>query len=105
MTRMAVFAAAVLAGCSGTARGPATVFPSASPTPSASPAAAGSVTPVPTTRPITAADINFMTGMIGHHRQAILMAGWAATHGASPTIQTLASRIIVSQTAGSSASW
>ena len=30
------------------------------------------------------ADIHFMSGMIGHHAQAIVMAGWAPTHGASP---------------------
>ena len=47
--------------------------------------------------PYTAADIHFMSGMIGHHAQAIEMAGWAASHGASPSIQTLASRIINAQ--------
>src|SRR5689334_12286413 len=39
--------------------------------------------------PYTKADIDFMTGMISHHSQAILMAGWAPTHGASPSVQTL----------------
>jgi uncharacterized protein (DUF305 family) len=47
--------------------------------------------------PYVAADIDFMTGMIGHHAQAILISRWAATHGASPQVQTLASRIINSQ--------
>lgn len=47
--------------------------------------------------PYVAADINFMTGMIGHHAQAILISRWAATHGANPQVQTLASRIINAQ--------
>ena len=47
--------------------------------------------------PYTAADIHFMIGMIGHHAQAIKMAGWAASHGGSPSIQTLAQRIINAQ--------
>ena len=38
-----------------------------------------------------------MTGMIGHHAQAIVMAGWAPTHGASPSVQTLCARIINAQ--------
>ncbi len=45
----------------------------------------------------TEADVHFMTGMIGHHGQALVMAALAPTHGASPTIQTLAARIINAQ--------
>jgi uncharacterized protein (DUF305 family) len=45
----------------------------------------------------TPADVRFMTGMIGHHAQALVMAGMAPTHGASPAIRTLAARIINSQ--------
>jgi uncharacterized protein (DUF305 family) len=48
--------------------------------------------------PYTQADVNFMTGMIAHHAQAIVMSKWAPTHGASPSVQTLASRIINAQT-------
>ena len=48
-------------------------------------------------RPYTAADVHFMAGMIGHHSQAILMAGWAPTHGASPMVRTLCDRIINAQ--------
>lgn len=44
-----------------------------------------------------AADVQFMQGMIGHHAQAIAMSKWAPSHGASPDVQTLAARIIVSQ--------
>lgn len=47
--------------------------------------------------PYTAADVHFMQGMISHHAQAITMAGWAPSHGASPSVRTLASRIINAQ--------
>lgn len=47
--------------------------------------------------PYTAADIQFMTGMISHHAQAIVMAKMAPTHGASPPVQTLCARIINAQ--------
>jgi uncharacterized protein (DUF305 family) len=47
--------------------------------------------------PYTAADIHFMSAMIGHHAQAIVMAGWAPTHGANPAIRRLAERIINAQ--------
>ncbi len=45
----------------------------------------------------TEADVYFMTGMIGHHAQALVMAGLAPTHGASPAVQTLSARIINAQ--------
>ena len=47
--------------------------------------------------PYTAADIHFMSSMIGHHAQAIVMSRWAPTHGASHSLQTLAERIINAQ--------
>lgn len=47
--------------------------------------------------PYTAADIEFMSGMIGHHAQAIVMAGWAPSHGANASIGRLAERIINAQ--------
>jgi len=47
--------------------------------------------------PFTAADVRFMSGMIHHHAQAIVMAGWAQNHGARPDVQTLAQRIDVAQ--------
>lgn len=43
------------------------------------------------------ADVDFMTGMIGHHAQALIMSGLAEEAGASPAIQTLTSRIINAQ--------
>jgi uncharacterized protein (DUF305 family) len=45
----------------------------------------------------TAADVRFVSGMIHHHAQAIIMARMAPTHGASPTILTLTGRIINAQ--------
>jgi uncharacterized protein (DUF305 family) len=38
-----------------------------------------------------------MSGMISHHAQAIVMAGWAPTHGAGPSVGILCERIINSQ--------
>lgn len=45
----------------------------------------------------TAADVRFMSGMIYHHAQAVLIAGWAPSHDASPSVRTLCDRIVVSQ--------
>ena len=47
--------------------------------------------------PYTAADVHFMQGMIAHHSQAITMAGWAPSHGASSSVRTLCERIINAQ--------
>jgi uncharacterized protein (DUF305 family) len=47
--------------------------------------------------PYTAADVHFMSSMIGHHAQAIHMAKWAPSHGASSSVQILAERIINEQ--------
>jgi len=89
----AVAATAALAACGGASRhhlqaGPAPV----SQTTGAATARADSLR-----RPYTEADIRFMTGMIGHHAQAITMAGWAPSHGADRSIQILAARIINAQ--------
>lgn len=45
----------------------------------------------------TEADVRFMTGMIAHHAQALVMSNLAPTHGASEQVQTLAARIINAQ--------
>lgn len=47
--------------------------------------------------PYTQADIDFMSGMISHHAQAIKMASWAPTHGASQSLVRMAERIVVGQ--------
>jgi uncharacterized protein (DUF305 family) len=36
--------------------------------------------------PYTKADIDFLSGMIHHHAQAIQIAKWAPTHGASAAL-------------------
>jgi uncharacterized protein (DUF305 family) len=38
-----------------------------------------------------------MNGMIGHHAQALVMAGWAPTHGASASVKVLCERIVNEQ--------
>lgn len=45
----------------------------------------------------TKADVKFMTGMIAHHAQALVMSRLAPKNGASPEIQRLAARIINAQ--------
>lgn len=47
--------------------------------------------------PHTAADVAFMSGMIVHHAQAVRIAAWAPTHGASAAVQRLCERIVVGQ--------
>ena len=59
----------------------------------AAPATAGART-APTR---SEADVQFMSGMIPHHAQAVLIAGWAATHGARSDIRILCERIVVGQ--------
>src|SRR5690554_2352275 len=43
------------------------------------------------------ADVDFMTHMIPHHAQALIMSRLAPTNNASPVVQTLAARIINAQ--------
>lgn len=50
-------------------------------------------------RPYTAADIAFMSGMIMHHAQAVKMAGWAASHDASKSLQIYCGRVAMAQSA------
>jgi uncharacterized protein (DUF305 family) len=48
-------------------------------------------------QPFSDADIDFMTGMIPHHAQAVIMAGWAPSHGARSDVAILCERIVVGQ--------
>ena len=48
-------------------------------------------------QPYSTADVEFMSGMIPHHAQAVLMAGWAASHGARPELRILCERQVVAQ--------
>lgn len=96
--RYLVAAAAFLSlSCSSAARPSAsgTTAPVTEPPPPHSPAAlaqADSGRP-----PFTDADVHFMSGMIAHHAQAVLMAGWAPSHGGSPAVRELCERIVVAQ--------
>jgi uncharacterized protein (DUF305 family) len=45
----------------------------------------------------TVADVEFLNGMIGHHAQAVLIAGWVPTHGGGLPVQRMAERIVVGQ--------
>jgi uncharacterized protein (DUF305 family) len=47
--------------------------------------------------PYSEADVNFMAGMIPHHAQAVVIAGWAKSHGARPELQVLCERMVVAQ--------
>jgi uncharacterized protein (DUF305 family) len=85
-----------LGGCSSTSQGPA----SAGVAPA--PADRAGHTSEPSSKPTTGgryteADIAFMKGMIAHHAQAILIAGWAPSHDASPSLKALCERIVVGQ--------
>ena len=47
--------------------------------------------------PYSDADIEFMSGMIPHHAQAVIMGRWAKTHGARQDVAVLCERIVVGQ--------
>ncbi|MEO7084994.1 MAG: DUF305 domain-containing protein [Gemmatimonadaceae bacterium] len=90
-TRFNTIAAALLAvgicGCSSSMQSASTSAPPATGGPSATVTA-------PAANP---ADVNFMSGMIPHHAQAVLIAGWAASHGARDDVRVLCERIVVGQ--------
>ncbi len=93
---LAALVAAALADCAGTPQGTSTAAaPAGSPQGAAAAIARARADSV--RYPYTAADVHFMTTMIGHHAQAVVMSRWAPTHGASPSVRILASRIINSQ--------
>ena len=54
------------------------------------------LSPAPTL-PHTAADVHFMSGMIPHHAQAVVIAGWAVERSERSDVRILAERIIVGQ--------
>jgi len=45
----------------------------------------------------TDADITFMSAMIPHHAQAVVMAGWCGSHGARKELGILCERMVVAQ--------
>ena len=48
-------------------------------------------------QPFNQADVTFIAGMIPHHAQAVIMAGWAPSHGARADVAVLCERIVVAQ--------
>jgi uncharacterized protein (DUF305 family) len=54
-------------------------------------------TATPSRTPYTAADVQFMQGMIAHHAQALVMARMAPTHGASAQVSLFCKKVIISQ--------
>lgn len=48
-------------------------------------------------QPFSTADVKFMQGMIPHHAQALIMAGYAKSNGASHQLQLMCERMIISQ--------
>jgi uncharacterized protein (DUF305 family) len=84
--------AAILLAPSGISRAAAQ-----QPAPAASPKPDPKPRPDLVRAPYNAADVEFMAGMIPHHAQAVVMAGWAASHGARSDVRILCERILVAQ--------
>jgi len=86
--RAVLLVAAAVGACSTTAK----------PRPGAEPLSPAAVARADGGRPpVTPADIHFMSGMIGHHAQAVLIAGWAPSHDAGQAVRALCERIVVGQ--------
>ena len=89
-------AALALAGC-GSNRAETRVSPEPAPAGQDDIAARAKAKADSARYPHTEADTRFMSSMIGHHAQAIVMSNWAPTHGADPAVRRLAERIINAQ--------
>ncbi len=83
--------AVTLAACAPMARGPVAAVPVAD-------VGAAQAQRDSLRLPYSEADVTFMTDMIGHHAQAIMISRWVPTHGADSSMRILAARIINSQT-------
>lgn len=94
----ALLASVALAACGGARGAGAAVAAPPAPAPASATAAGIAAARADSVRhPYTAADVRFMTAMIGHHAQAIEMSRLVPTHGASEAVRTLARRIINAQ--------
>jgi uncharacterized protein (DUF305 family) len=94
-TPLAVVAGLALAACGG-ARSEAEVSPK--PKPAGADLSAIAKARADSARyPFTEADVHFMSAMIGHHAQAIVMSNWAPSHQADAAVRRLAERIINAQ--------
>jgi uncharacterized protein (DUF305 family) len=85
-----------LTACSHTSQGPAQTGVAPAPADHAAPTSTAPAAASNGGR-YTEADVQFMSGMIAHHAQAVLIAGWAPSHGASSSLQALCERIVVGQ--------
>jgi uncharacterized protein (DUF305 family) len=94
---VAVFLLAAIAACSGSPNEGVRTAPEPATAGEAGPTAVPPAKATGGRYPYTDADVQFMSDMIGHHAQALVMAGWAPTHGASPAVLRLAERIINGQ--------
>jgi len=92
-----LLAAVVMAACSSGTRNTAQTPPQPAASSASDLSAIAKANADSARYPHTEADVHFMTRMIGHHAQAIAMARWAPTHGASASVRTLAERIINGQ--------
>jgi uncharacterized protein (DUF305 family) len=95
LPRLAI-ALGLFLGVAGAA-GCVTTSPKATPAAAARPAPAAAAPAQPAAPGPNEADVDFMSGMIPHHAQAVIMAGWAPTHGARPDVAILCERIVVGQ--------
>lgn len=86
-----------IAGCSSATGSGAQMSVLPATVPRSGPAAIAQARADSARHPYTEADVRFMSGMISHHAQALLMAHMAPTHSASPAIRRLAERIINAQ--------
>ena len=96
-TLPALIAALSLAGCGGAQRSQAGVSPEPKPAGQADISAIAKAKADSARYPFTEADVHFMSAMIGHHAQAIVISDWAPTHGADAAVRRLAERIINAQ--------
>lgn len=92
-----LLATLALGACGGAARKSAVASPQPSPSGRPNPSFIARAKADSLRHPYTGADVQFMSHMIGHHSQALVMSGWAPTHGASASVQRLAERIINAQ--------
>ncbi len=93
----AALAGALLAACNTTTREAASTSPQPARASQSDSAGIARASADSARHPYTEADLHFMSAMIGHHAQALVMAGWVPTHGASSSVRILAERIINSQ--------
>lgn len=90
---IALALAIAAAGCARAAHPPQGAMPS----PSAAPSAPSASSPSRVRQPFTDADVRFMSEMIPHHAQAMVMARLVPSRTENHSIRTLAGRIVNAQ--------